>query len=161
MSASERYNRQVIRTRRSLRKLSISGLLVLTAFVTACDDTPTSPAPAFAQTDLRAGTGDAAASGDVLTVTYTGWLFDDSRPDDKGLQFDSNVGGTPFSFTLGASQVIAGWDLGLVGIQPGGIRRLVVPPELAYGTVRNGPIPPNSTLVFDVEVTAVTPPEPQ
>ena len=72
MSTSRRYNRQVIRTRRSLRKLSISGLLVLTAFVTACDDTPTSPAPAFTQTDLRAGTGAAATAGDVLTVTYTG-----------------------------------------------------------------------------------------
>jgi FKBP-type peptidyl-prolyl cis-trans isomerase FkpA len=159
VNSPRRYNQQVIRTRRCLRTLSIAALLVVTALVTACDDTPTSPAPAFTQTDLRAGTGTAAASGDTLTVTYTGWLFDDSRPDDKGLQFDSNAGGTPFSFTLGAGQVIAGWDQGLVGIQPGGIRRLVVPPDLAYGAVRNGPIPPNSTLVFDVEVTAVAPPD--
>ena len=151
----------MIRTRRLSRKLSLSVLLVVTAFVSACDDTPTTPAPAFTQTDLRAGTGAAAANGDTLTVTYTGWLFDDSRPDDKGLQFETNAGGTPLSFTLGAGQVISGWDQGLVGVQPGGIRRLVIPPALAYGPVRNGPIPPNSTLIFEVEVATVAPPEQQ
>lgn len=123
--------------------------------VAACGDTPTSPAPAFEQADVRVGNGTAAASGSTLTVTYTGWLFDSTKLDQKGLQFDSNAGGTPFKFVLGAGQVIAGWDRGLVGIQPGGIRRLVIPPDLAYGTVRRGPIPPNSTLIFEVEVSEV------
>ena len=135
-----------------LRKLPAFVLLLATA---ACGDSPTSPAPAFAQTDLRAGSGTAAASGSNLTVTYTGWLYDGSRTDQKGLQFDSNVGGPPFTFTLGIGRVIAGWDQGLVGIQPGGIRRLVIPPSLAYGSKRTGPVPPNSTLLFEVEVTAV------
>lgn len=139
--------------RSTLRKLSLVVLLPVLA--AACGDSPTSPAPAFAQTDLRAGTGASAVTGNILTVTYTGWLYDGSKADQKGLQFDSNAGGTPFSFTLGAGQVIRGWDQGLVGIQSGGIRRLVIPPALGYGSTRNGPIPPNSTLIFEVEVTAV------
>lgn len=109
----------------------------------------------FAHTDLRVGTGAAAESGDTLTVHYTGWLYDGSKLDQKGLQFESNVGGTAFPFVLGAGQVIAGWDQGLVGIQAGGIRRLVIPPDMAYGSVRRGPIPPNSTLIFEVEVTTI------
>lgn len=111
------------------------------------------------QTDLRAGTGTAAANGNLLTAQYTGWLYDDSKPDQKGLQFETNVGGTPLQFVLGAGQVIPGWDQGLVGIQPGGIRRLVIPPAMAYGPVRRGPIPPNATLIFEVEVTDVVVPE--
>jgi len=140
---------------RFLRKLSLLALLALLALAAGCGDSPTAPGPVFTQTDLRAGSGTAAASGNALTVIYTGWLYDGSRPDQKGLRFDTNVGGTPFTFALGVAQVIQGWDQGLVGIQAGGIRRLVIPPALAYGSVRNGPIPPNSTLVFDVEVTAV------
>jgi FKBP-type peptidyl-prolyl cis-trans isomerase len=128
---------------------------VLAVLVAGCDGTPTQPAPAFTQTDLRVGTGDAAESGDTLTVLYTGWLYDGSKTDNKGLQFETNVGGTPFPFVLGTGDVIPGWDQGLVGIQAGGIRRLVIPPALAYGPTRRGPIPPNSTLVFEVEVTAI------
>lgn len=143
----------MIHSRGLLRTLGAT--LFATALVAGCDGSPTEPAPAFAQTDLRVGTGDPAASGDTLTVQYTGWLYDDSNPDQKGLQFETNVGGPPFPFELGAGQVIAGWDQGLVGIQAGGIRRLVIPPALAYGGVRRGPIPPNSTLVFEVEVTAI------
>lgn len=123
--------------------------------VAACDGSPTEPAPAFAQTDLRVGTGDGAESGDTLTVHYTGWLYDGTKTDQKGLQFETNVGGTPFPFILGTGGVIAGWDQGLIGIQVGGIRRLVIPPALAYGPARRGPIPPNSTLIFEIEVTAI------
>jgi FKBP-type peptidyl-prolyl cis-trans isomerase FkpA len=144
----------VIRTR-FLRQLSLAALLSISGLVAACGDSPTEPAPAFGHTDLRAGSGASAESGDTLTVVYTGWLYDASKPDQKGLQFDSNVGGDTFSFELGVGGVIAGWDLGLVGVQAGTVRRLVIPPDLAYGGVRNGPIPPNSTLVFEVEVTAI------
>ena len=140
---------------RLLRILFVVPALLAAAALSACDDSPLTPAPAFAQTDLRVGTGAAAASGNTLTVHYTGWLFDGGRNDDKGIQFESNVGGTPFQFVLGMGQVIAGWDQGLMGIQAGGIRRLVIPPELAYGSIRRGSIPPNSTLIFEVEVTAV------
>ena len=137
---------------------SLVACVILAAFVAGCGDSPTSPAPVFTQTDLRVGTGTAAAAGNDVTVFYTGWLYDASKPDQKGLRFDGNVGGTAFTFRLGIGQVIEGWDQGLIGIQVGGIRRLVVPPSLAYGSVRSGPIPPNSTLIFEVEVTAITVP---
>ena len=149
------YNRRV----RFMRKLLIVPAALFAAAAMACGDSPTSPTPTFTQTDLRVGSGDPAANGNALTVQYTGWLYDDSKPDQKGLQFDSNAGGTPFKFVLGAGQVIAGWDQGLVGIQAGGIRRLVIPPSLGYGGIRRGPIPPESTLIFDVEVTAIEVPQ--
>lgn len=123
----------------------------------ACSQSPNSPtstAP-FSQVDLLAGTGTAAASGNTLTVNYTGWLYDPSKPDNKGLQFDTSIGKQPFVFILGSNSVITGWDQGLVGMKVGGIRRLVVPPSLAYGDVRNFSIPPYSTLVFEVELLDV------
>ena len=133
----------------------VLAVFVVAVCVAACDGSPTEPAPAFAQTDLRVGTGDGAESGDTLTVHYTGWLYDGTKTDQKGLQFETNVGGSPFPFVLGIGDVIAGWDQGLIGMQVGGIRRLVIPPALAYGDVRRGPIPPNSTLIFEIEVIAI------
>jgi FKBP-type peptidyl-prolyl cis-trans isomerase FkpA len=133
------------------------GLVVLLAGVAACDDAPTAPthyAP-FSQLDLSVGTGADAVSGSRLTVHYTGWLYNELEADQKGGQFDSSIGGTPFEFILGAGQVISGWDRGVVGMKVGGSRRLVIPPSLAYGTARNGPIPPNATLVFDIELLNV------
>jgi FKBP-type peptidyl-prolyl cis-trans isomerase FkpA len=130
------------------------GLVVALA---GCDPSPTGPtgsAP-FSQTDLRVGTGEEATTGKTLTVEYTGWFFDPSHIDSKGLQFDSSVGRGPFVFTLGANQVIAGWEQGLIGMRVGGLRKLIIPPSLAYGESRNGSIPPNATLVFEVELTAV------
>lgn len=139
-------------------RLTVASVLTATAlFAAACVKSSTSPsngAP-FSETDVRVGSGASAATGKTLTVNYTGWLFDASRTDQKGLQFDSSVGKTPFTFTLGAGQVIAGWDRGLVGMNVGGLRRLVIPPSLGYGAERSGPIPPNSTLVFDVELVNV------
>lgn len=127
---------------------------VFAAVAAGCAGSPTSPsnyAP-FSQADVRPGTGATAATGGILTVNYTGWLYDVTGPDQKGLQFDSSIGTTAFTFTLGSRQVINGWDLGLQGMQVGGLRRLVIPPSLAYGGTRNGPIPPNATLVFDIEL---------
>src|SRR6185295_6856370 len=114
---------------------------------------PTGTAPPFAQTDLVVGTGTPAVSGSQVTVAYTGWLYDATRPDSKGTQFDS---GASFSFRLGTGAVIRGWDLGVPGIRVGGQRRLVIPPDLAYGSAGRPPsIPPNSTLVFDITLNAV------
>ena len=123
----------------------------------ACSDSPSSPSNSapFSQTDIRLGTGATAAAGGTLTVHYTGWLYEASRPDQKGVQFDSSLGTEGFTFTLGAGRVIAGWDQGVAGMREGGIRRLVIPPSLAYGDSRNSSIPPSSTLVFEIELLNV------
>jgi FKBP-type peptidyl-prolyl cis-trans isomerase len=117
------------------------------------------PAPSsapFSKTDLTVGTGAEATAGKLLTVNYTGWLYDASQTDGKGQQFDSSIGRGPFTFTLGAGMVIGGWDQGLVGMKVGGKRRLVIPPELAYGAAGRSPtIPGNATLVFDVDLLGV------
>ena len=137
--------------------VAVAGLVVLLAGTSACNDSPTTPennAP-FSQTDVRLGTGADAVAGKVLTVQYTGWYYDAAKPDLKGVQFDSSVGGDPFVFTLGAGQVISGWDQGLVNMKVGGLRRLIIPPSLAYGSRRFGPIPPDATLVFDLELLQV------
>ena len=132
-------------------------LLALLLFVTACggDDGPTTPTPtgpSYSQTDLVVGTGSSAAANNLVTVSYTGWLYDASRPDSKGNQFDSNAS---FPFRLGTGAVIRGWDIGVVGMRVGGQRRLVIPPDLAYGSAGRGPIPPNATLVFDIALLNV------
>jgi peptidylprolyl isomerase len=98
--------------------------------------------------DLVVGTGAEATNGKTLGMTYTGWLV-------NGTQFDSNVGKTTFSFVLGNQDVIAGWDLGIVGMRIGGKRRLVIGSDLAYGPGGRGSIGPNSTLVFDVVLVSV------
>lgn len=115
----------------------------------------TQPRGEFSQTDIRAGTGATATTGRPVTVNYTGWLYDPTQPESKGRQFDTSAGRGPFSFTLGAGQVIRGWDQGVVGMRVGGLRRLVIPPELGYGSAGRDPIPGNATLVFDVELLAV------
>jgi len=116
------------------------------------------PRGEFSQTDIRVGTGTAATNGRLLTVNYTGWLYDPGATEQKGRQFESSLspGRTPYEFTLGGN-VIAGWNQGIVGMRVGGLRRLVIPPELAYGSqgAGNGTIPPNATLVFDIELLAV------
>ncbi len=121
-----------------------------------CGDSPTTPSTApYNQTDVLVGTGTEATTGAVVTVNYTGWLYDAAKLDGKGLQFDSSIGGTPFSFALGLGTVIAGWDKGVPGMKIGGLRRLVIPPSLGYGTARYGPIPPDATLVFDIQLVDV------
>ncbi len=142
---------------RAFRAMSILVVLALAASgMVACGSTPTSPStPPYSQVDLKVGEGSPAAVGQNVTVNYTGWLYDASKTDSKGAQFDTTTGRQPFIFTLGGNQVIAGWDKGVVGMQVGGIRRLVIPPSLAYGSARNGPIPPNATLVFEIEVVSI------
>jgi FKBP-type peptidyl-prolyl cis-trans isomerase len=139
----------------SLRSLAtVAALAVLPLVAAGCTESPTTPsgfAP-FSRTDLRVGDGATAVNGSVVTVNYTGWLYDSTKTDSKGLQFESSLSSSPFKFTLGAGQVIVGWDLGIPGMNVGGVRRIVVPPGLAYGDKRNGIIPPNATLIFDVEL---------
>ena len=100
--------------------------------------------------ELTVGTGDAAQAGQNVTVHYTGWLTD-------GTKFDSSKDrGQAFSFSLGARRVIAGWDEGVQGMRVGGVRKLTIPPTLGYGTRgAGGVIPPNATLVFEVELLSV------
>jgi FKBP-type peptidyl-prolyl cis-trans isomerase FkpA len=131
--------------------------LAVLSLAAACGDTPTTPGgvSALTQTEIIVGSGAAAATGNSISVNYTGWLYDPARPDNKGLQFDTSAGRDPFTFTLGAGQVIPGWDQGLINMRVGGTRRLLVPPALAYGASRNGPIPANSTLVFDVQLVSI------
>lgn len=128
-------------------------------FVAGCGDSPTEPGPLpsapYSATDLVVGTGTEATVGRTLSVHYTGWLYDPSRPESKGTQFDSSAGRAPFPFVLGTSAVIQGWHQGFPGMRVGGKRRLVLPPNLAYGSSGNGSIPPNATLVFDVELVGV------
>ncbi|HEX2457727.1 MAG TPA: FKBP-type peptidyl-prolyl cis-trans isomerase [Vicinamibacterales bacterium] len=138
------------------RSFSVSVVLFLVAAVSAgCGGSPTTPTAPFSQSDVRVGTGASAASGNTLSVNYTGWIYDASQPEQKGAKFESSIGSTPLSFVLGAGQVIPGWDQGIPGMRVGGLRRLVIPPSLAYGGTRNGPIPPNATLVFEVELLSV------
>ncbi|HEY0556564.1 MAG TPA: FKBP-type peptidyl-prolyl cis-trans isomerase, partial [Thermoanaerobaculia bacterium] len=99
--------------------------------------------------DLQEGTGDVAKAGQTVSVHYTGWL-------ENGTKFDSSVGRGPFSFKLGAGQVIRGWDEGVAGMKIGGKRRLTIPADLGYGTRgAGGVIPPNATLIFEVELLGV------
>lgn len=144
------------------------------AMAVACTpEPPTGPAPAIEDTtfasslnitlssmtkttngvyfqDLTPGTGAAAASGSHLTVRYTGYFT-------NGTSFDTNIGSgkTALEFTLGSSQVIKGWDEGLVGLKVGGTRRLIIPPALGYGSGQYQNIPPNSILVFTVQLVSI------
>ena len=100
--------------------------------------------------DLKIGEGDPVEKYDIVTVNYTGWLKD-------GTKFDSslNPGRTPFRFTVGAGQVIKGWDEGIPGMKIGGKRKLTIPPDMGYGNRNAGSIPPNSTLIFEVDLLGI------
>lgn len=129
--------------------------------------TEAAPAPAaegssnitsLQSTDVKAGTGAEAVAGKAVSVHYTGWLYDEKAADKHGAQFDSSHDrDEPFEFTLGGGQVIQGWDQGVVGMKVGGQRTLIIPASLAYGEIGagGGLIPPNASLVFDVELLDV------
>ena len=129
---------------------SLLALLLALNFSFVC------AADALVKTDTVVGKGKEAVAGATVYVHYTGWLHEPKAPQQRGKQFDSSVGRGPFSFPLGAGRVIRGWDDGVAGMKVGGKRTLVIPPELGYGSRGAGNvIPPNATLVFDVELLDV------
>lgn len=115
--------------------------------------------PGLVSRKLRNGYGRKALAGDYADVHYTGWLYDEAAEDGRGKKFDSSVDrGQHFQFTLGAGQVIKGWDQGVQGMMIGEIRELTIAPELAYGERGRGAIPPGATLVFEVELLGLESP---
>jgi FKBP-type peptidyl-prolyl cis-trans isomerase FkpA len=109
---------------------------------------------ALQKSDVKEGTGAEARKGQTVSVHYTGWLYDPNAADNKGQKFDSSRDrNEPFSFTLGGGEVITGWDEGVAGMKIGGTRVLTIPPSMGYGARgAGGVIPPNATLVFEVEL---------
>lgn len=107
--------------------------------------------------DVKVGNGAEAVAGKMVTVHYTGWLYDETAADKHGKKFDSSRDrAQPFSFPLGGGQVIQGWDQGVAGMKVGGQRTLIIPAALGYGARgAGGVIPPNATLIFDVELLGV------
>jgi FKBP-type peptidyl-prolyl cis-trans isomerase FkpA len=123
---------------------------------------PATPAAApitqLQKIDIVKGTGEGISAGQRAVVHYTGWLYDPSASDHKGKQFDSSrERGKPFRFVIGGGGVIKGWEEGVQGMQPGGRRQLVIPADLGYGPegAGGGVIPPNATLMFDIELLAI------
>ena len=142
----------------------LSWVVVAALLISGCgsDDggTPTSPSlnVPFSTTDLRVGTGAEAASGRSVLVNYTGWLYSPTAADNKGTRFDSSLdpGRQPLPVTIGVTNLITGFTQGLVGMRVGGLRRVVIPPNMGYGAAGSGStIPPNATLLFEIELLAV------
>jgi FKBP-type peptidyl-prolyl cis-trans isomerase len=153
---------------RRLALASAATAMLLASLGAAFAQTPgTAPAPQeskmdakitqLQKTDLLVGTGAEAVPGKIAVVHYTGWLYEPASVDKKGRKFDSSLDRrTPFSFPLGGGRVIRGWDEGVVGMRVGGRRSLIIPPDMAYGSRgAGGVIPPDATLIFDIELLGV------
>ena len=139
------------------RLLALPLLLTIAACTPAPNALPpTDPITQFQTLDVTVGQGPAAQSGQKVSAHYTGWLFAAAAPQQRGAKFDSSLDrGTPFQFTVGAGQVIRGWDEGVAGMQVGGKRTLMIPPGHGYGARSVGPLPANASLVFEVELLKV------
>lgn len=148
------------------RMTFLSLAVLLAAFsTTACSEQAAQPVSTMEKsnmtklikTDVKLGEGAEATTGQNVSVHYTGWLYDEDAPDHKGKKFDSSRDrGQPFKFPLGGGHVIKGWDKGVVGMKVGGQRTLIIPASMGYGSRgAGGVIPPNATLVFDVELLGV------
>jgi FKBP-type peptidyl-prolyl cis-trans isomerase FkpA len=137
---------------RRLLLLLACTFLAIGPIASAADSTAT-----LVKIDQKVGSGPQANDGDEVQVNYTGWLYDANAKDHHGAKFDSSYdNGGPISFTLGSGQVIPGWDQGIEGMRVGGKRTLIIPPQLAYGSRGAGDdIPPNATLIFDVELVSI------
>ncbi|MDX8379357.1 MAG: FKBP-type peptidyl-prolyl cis-trans isomerase [Gallionella sp.] len=150
-----------------MRRMTFLSLVVLLAAfsTTACSEQAAqsistmekSKMTELIKTDVKLGEGAEATAGENVSVHYTGWLYDEAAADHKGTKFDSSRDrGQPFEFLLGAGQVIKGWDKGVEGMKVGGQRTLIIPASMGYGSRgAGGVIPPNATLVFEVELLGV------
>ena len=148
------------------RRALLLGLAVSVSAAACGGSSPTEPTPIeqtwvtdapFQIIDITVGEGDEAVAGTTVVVDYVGWLYSTVATENKGTVFDTSlqVGAAPIQVTIGAGRVIAGWEQGLPGMRVGGIRRLIIPPALAYGASGNGPIPPNATLIFEVRLNSI------
>ncbi|MFP7721679.1 FKBP-type peptidyl-prolyl cis-trans isomerase [Lysobacter sp. A3-1-A15] len=142
--------------------LQLAAAVSIAAALLACNDSGPAPGgrvPELTREDVRVGTGELARPGMEVTVHYTGWNYDQGAEDGRGTKFDSSLDrGQPLTFLLGAGRVIRGWDEGVAGMRVGGTRVLEIPPELGYGRAgAGGVIPPNGSLVFEVELLDVQP----
>jgi len=152
-----------------MKALPAVAMCAMVLFVGACSgkDEPAkselalseavAPPTELQKIDIVKGAGEGVSQGQTAVVHYTGWLYDPTAAEQKGTKFDSSRDhGEPFAFRIGNREVIRGWDEGVQGMQPGGQRRLVIPPALGYGEAgAQNVIPPNATLVFDVELMAI------
>lgn len=139
---------------RTLFSVLAGLLLLLAACGPAAEQLPHGDVTELTVVEVEVGAGDVAEAGMVAVVHYTGWLYDAEADDRRGTQFDSSRDrGQPFPFPLGGGRVIRGWDEGVAGMRVGGRRLLFIPPDYGYGARGAAPvIPPNATLVFDVEL---------
>lgn len=140
------------------RMIALLPLVAVAACGSSSTTSPSLPPTSvgvFTTTDLTVGTGATAAVGSRVTTTYAGWLYDTGKPFGKGAQFDPGPG--PLVFVIGSGTLVRGFEQGVVGMKVGGQRRVIIPPELAYGNQSPDPtkIPPNATLVFEITLTAV------
>lgn len=152
---------------RTLSSLVAASLLLLSACgreqaapeeAQTTAEAPPAPITELQKIDLHVAPGEGISQGQVAVVHYTGWLYEPGAPDNKGKQFDSSRDrGQPFRFTIGAGQVIKGWEEGVQGMRVGSRRRLIIPAHLGYGErgTPGGPIPPNATLLFDIELLGI------
>ena len=155
----------VFRLPRLVRMVALLGAVAglgVTAGCGGATEDPNAPMPDYGitslqRTDLTVGTGGEARPGMTVSVHYTGWLYDPSAVEHHGKKFDSSKDrGEPFEFRLGGGEVIPGWDEGVAGMKVGGTRVLTIPPAMAYGTRgAGGVIPPNATLVFEVDLLGI------
>src|SRR5262245_37778217 len=150
----------VLPLRPFLRRALILSVLVAVAGCSNPVDPSVNANVPYSSTDITVGTGLDAAAGDTITVDYIGWLYHPTATDHKGAIFDKSLTSVPFTFVLGQGNVIKGWEQGVPGMKIPGIRRLILPPDLAYGASGSGPIPGNATLVFEIQLLAVTKPTP-
>jgi hypothetical protein len=146
---------------REMRLLSfvlLCGLLVPACGDSGSDSIPTAPSinVGYSTTDLRVGTGAEATAGRRVAVNYTGWIYSTTAADNKGQQFDTSIGRSPYVFAAGSNEAIQGFSQAVVGMRVGGLRRVVIPPNLAYGnSPPAGIIRANETLLFEIELVAV------
>jgi FKBP-type peptidyl-prolyl cis-trans isomerase FkpA len=151
-------------------KLTLAAAFVATLVLSACGSSdnspvqvpPVTPPPvsvndpaALVSKDTVLGTGAEAALGKGINVNYTGWLYDPSKPDNKGTQFETTVGKQPVAFMLTKGTLIEGWTDGIPGMKAGGKRTLTIPSSKGYGSTGKGPVPANTGMVFDIELISV------